>query len=135
MRELSLLLIKPNATRKKHTGEIIAIVEQAGYDIIKLKSFFFNRRSVNNFYAEHKGKEFFDRLTSFMLSGMIVALLVEKDNAVTDLRELIGATDPAKRRKGTIRDLYADDYTENAVHASDTHDHAVREISLIFPEV
>lgn len=134
MTERSLLLIKPNATHKKHIGEIIAIIESSGFDILKIKSFRFDLPLAHQFYAEHIGKEFFDRLVTFMTSGMTVALLVEKDDAVPELRELVGDTYPEKRKPGTIRALYADSVTENAVHASDTHDHALYEIGLIFPE-
>ena len=133
MTEKSLLLIKPNATRKKHIGEIITIIEQHGFNILQIKSFFFDTELANKFYAEHIGKEFFQRLITFMMSGMIVGLLVEKDNAVPELRELVGDTYPEKRKPGTIRALYADTVTENAVHASDSHDHALHEIGLIFP--
>ncbi|TFG43983.1 MAG: nucleoside-diphosphate kinase [Bacteroidia bacterium] len=133
MIEQTLLLIKPNATRKGHIGEIISIIEKNGYTIKQLKSFHFDRALADKFYAEHIGKEFFVRLVTFMSSGMTVAALLEKDNAVPDLRELIGDTNPEKRKAGTIRYLYADSITENAVHASDTHDHALHEINLIFP--
>jgi nucleoside-diphosphate kinase len=134
MTEFTLLLIKPNATRKKHIGDILSIIEKSGYEVRALKSFVFDTALADRFYEEHIGKEFFNRLVTFMMSGLTVAALLEKENAVYDLRELIGATDPEKRKPGTIRDLYADTYTENAVHASDSHDHALREIALIFPE-
>ncbi len=134
MIEQSLLLIKPNATKKNHIGEILAIVEQNGLTIKKLKSFYFDLPLVSKFYAEHKGKEFYDRLTTFMMSGMIVAALVEKEDAVPFLRDLVGDTYPEKRKPNTLRFLFADTITENAVHASDTHDHALHEIALIFPD-
>lgn len=133
MTEQTLLLIKPNATAKGHIGEILSIIEKHGYRILQLKSFQFNKELADKFYAEHIGKEFFERLVKFMTSGMTVAALLEKENAVPDLRELIGDTNPDKRKPGTIRYLYADTVTENAVHASDSHDHALHEISLIFP--
>ena len=134
MTELTLLLIKPNATRKHHIGEILTIIEKNSYRIKQIKSFVFDIPLANRFYEEHIGKEFFNRLLTFMTSGLTVAALLEKDEAVTDLRQLIGETNPEKRRKGSIRYLYADSMTENAVHASDTHDHALREIALIFPD-
>lgn len=134
MIEKTLLLIKPNATRKHHIGDILAIVEKHGFNILELKSFTFDLPLVNKFYEEHIGKEFFERLIAFMTSGLIVAALLEKDEAVYHLRELIGDTNPETRKMGSIRYLYADTMTENAVHASDTHDHALREIALIFPD-
>lgn len=133
MIEQTLLLIKPNATRKGHIGDILAIIEKNGYTIKLLKSFQFDKALAEKFYAEHIGKEFFERLVTFMTSGMTVAALLEKEDSVPDLRELIGDTNPEKRKPGTIRYLYADSVTENAVHASDSHDHALYEINLIFP--
>ncbi|MBM4399458.1 MAG: nucleoside-diphosphate kinase [Candidatus Cloacimonetes bacterium] len=134
MIEQTLLLIKPNAIKKKLIGDIISIIEKNGFNILKLESFYFDNALAYNFYAEHIGKEFFDRLIKFMTSGMVVAALLEKESAVEKLRELIGDTNPEKRKPGTIRYLYADSITENAVHASDTHDHAIHEIALIFPD-
>jgi nucleoside-diphosphate kinase len=133
MPEQTLLLIKPNATQKKVIGKIISIIEEHGFNILKLRSFFFDLELVTAFYAEHIGKEFFTRLTDFMMSGMIVGLLLEKEDAVHELRELIGSTEPSTRKPDTIRALYADSYNQNAVHASDSHDHALYEIKLIFP--
>lgn len=134
MIEKTLLLIKPNATRKHHIGDILSIVEKHGFEILKLKSFVFDLPLVTQFYEEHIGKEFFERLITFMMSGLIVGALLQKDEAVYHLRELIGDTNPETRKMGSIRYLYADTYTENAVHASDTHDHALREMALIFPD-
>ena len=134
MKEQTLLLIKPNATAQKHIGEIITIIERNGYDILKLRSFTFDLPLAHAFYEEHAGKEFFERLINFMTSGMTVAALLEKENAVADLRELVGDTYPERRKPGTIRAVYADNITENAVHASDSPMHAKREIALIFSE-
>lgn len=133
MPEQTLLLIKPNAVNHHHIGEIITIIEQKGFAILKIKSFWFDQELASRFYEEHEGKWFFPRLMAFMMSGMIVGLLLEKENAVLELREIIGATDPDDRKPGTIRALYAESYNENAVHGSDTHEHAIREIGLIFP--
>ena len=134
MIERTLLLIKPNATLHHHIGDILTIIEQHGYDIVQLKVFHFSHELAERFYAEHKGKDFYQRLTDFMTSGKIVGALLEKDNAVLDLRDLIGSTNPENRKPGTIRAKYAESYNENAVHASDSHDHALREIALIFPD-
>lgn len=134
MTEKTLLLIKPNVTRKKRIGEVIAIIEKNDYNILAIKSFTFDLSLAHKFYEEHLGKEFFERLIRFMTTGMTVALLLEKNDAVPALRELIGDTNPDTRKEGTIRFLFADTITENAVHASDTHDHALKEIELIFPE-
>lgn len=132
MNQRSLLLIKPNAVLHHHVGHIISILEEAGFILGGIKEFQFTDQSAGEFYAIHRGKEFFERLIAFMCSGPTVALIVEKENAVDDLRELIGEVDPAKRHAGTIRDLYAEGITENAVHASDSEENALREISLVF---
>ena len=132
MNQRSLLLIKPNAVLHHHVGHIISILEEAGFSLGEIKEFQFSPESASVFYAIHRGKEFFGRLIAFMCSGPTIAVIVEKDNAVEDLRALIGEVDPAKRHSGTIRDLYAEGVTENAVHASDSAENAAREIGLIF---
>ncbi len=134
MTEQTLLLIKPNAVQKGHIGEIITIIEKHQFEILKLRSFRFDLDLAHKFYEEHIGKEFFQRLIEFMTSDMTVALLLEKPHAVNVLRDLVGVTNPETRRPGTIRYIYADSVTRNAVHASDSHEHALREIALIFPE-
>ena len=132
MNEQSLLLIKPNAVQQKHIGHIITMVEERGFIIRNIKIFEFSPAKARDFYIEHEGKEFFDRLIKFMISGTTIALLLEKSNAVRDLRNLVGDADPAHRAPGTIRALYAEGITENAVHASDSREHAARETELIF---
>ncbi len=132
MSRKTLLLIKPNAFLHHHVGHIITILEEAGFRLLQLKEFQFTRESAGIFYEMHQGKDFYERLIDFMCSAPTVALLLEKNNAVEELRELIGEVDPAKRRPGTIRDLYAEGFTENAVHASDSEQSSEREIGLIF---
>ncbi len=132
MNEQSLLLIKPNAVHHRHIGHIISIVEDRGFIIRNIKIFQFTPDSAREFYRDHRGKEFFERLVSFMISGPTVALLLEKKNAMAELRELVGDADPGKRNPDTIRSIYAEGITENAVHASDNMDSAYREINLIF---
>lgn len=132
MSERSLLLIKPNAVEHHHVGHIISILEEGGFELEEIKEFQFTPESAGIFYAAHKGKEFYDRLISFMCSGPTIGIIVMKDNAIEGLREIIGAVDPKERKPGTIRALYAEGVTENAVHASDSKDNAKREIGLIF---
>lgn len=132
MNEQTLLLIKPNAVHHKHIGHIISIIETRGFIIRNIKIFQFTTDSASDFYRDHRGKSFFDKLVSFMVSGTTVALLLEKKNAMADLRELVGDADPEKRKPGTIRSIYAEGVTENAVHASDSMENAHREIKLIF---
>ncbi len=132
MTRQTLLLIKPNAFVHHHVGHIISILEGAGFRLLRMKEFQFTPASAAEFYEMHKGKEFYERLIAFMCSAPTVGLMLEKENAVEELRELIGEVDPAKRKSGTIRDLYAEGVTENAVHASDSEANAERELGLIF---
>ncbi len=132
MTQRSLLLIKPNAVEHRHVGHIVSILEGAGYQLCQMREFQFTPETAGIFYAIHKGKEFFPRLVQFMCSGPTVAIVLEKENAISDLRELIGEVDPAQRHVGTLRDLYAEGVTENAVHASDSEENAQQEITLLF---
>ena len=132
MKQNTLLLIKPNATRKHKIGSILKIVEDNGFVIEKLKMFTMDSELANTFYAEHIGKSFFPQLKSFMLSGKIVDAILSREDAIVKLRELVGNTNFEKAAPGTIRFLFADSFTENAVHASDSPESAEREIGLIF---
>jgi nucleoside-diphosphate kinase len=132
MTRRTLLLIKPNAVLHHHIGHIISIVEDAGFRLAEMKEFQFTPDSATIFYEMHQGKDFYQRLLDFMCSGPTVGIIAEKDNAVEDMRELIGEVDPAHRKHGTIRDLYSEGITENAVHASDSPENAEREIGLVF---
>ena len=135
MSQKSLLLIKPNAVRHEHIGHIISLIEKGGYHLCALKLFRFDPALASRFYAEHQGKDFFERLIEFMTSDDTVAIVVEKQNAIPDLRELIGAVQPEKRKPGTIRFLFGEGVTENGVHASDSPESAKREIEVIFGSV
>jgi len=132
MKEKSLLLIKPDAVRNKHIGHIITILEENDFHFCALKLFRFDRELAENFYAEHRGKDFYENLLNFMMSDFTVAIIVQKENAVQELRDLIGDVNPAIRKPRTIRYLYAEGITENAVHASDSVISAKREIGIIF---
>ncbi len=132
MLESTLLLIKPNAVKNKNIGEIISIIEKDHFIIKDIKFFTFNNEGINKFYQDHIGKSFFENLKKFMMSGPTIALKLERQDAIKRLRFLNGDTDPAKREAGTIRALYADTITANAVHSSDSPDNAKRELSIIF---
>ena len=132
MKQQSLLLIKPNAVRHGHIGHIISLIEKGGYHLLALKLFRFDRELATQFYVEHVGKPFSDHLVEFMMSDDTVAIVVEKENAIQDLRDLIGAVEPEKRKPGTIRFLFGEGVTENGVHASDSEGSAIREIGVIF---
>lgn len=133
MLETTLLLIKPNAVQNKNVGEIISIIEKDNFIIKDIKCFSFDDDLISTFYNEHIGKSFFPDLKNFMLSGITIALKLERENAIMRLRQLNGDTDPTKREAGTIRALYANTVTANAVHSSDSPANAQRELAIIFP--
>ncbi|HPR16804.1 MAG TPA: nucleoside-diphosphate kinase [Candidatus Cloacimonadota bacterium] len=135
MEHETLLLIKPDATARNLVGEILQMAEKNGFIIDHIKTLFMTDDLAAEFYQEHAGKEFYHRLINYMKSGKIVAVVLHRNNAVEKLRELVGDTDFQKARLGTIRKLYAETITRNSVHASDSIEHAAREIGLIFPEI
>jgi nucleoside-diphosphate kinase len=127
-------LIKPGAVKKNHYGEIIHRITSAGFTLKAMKMIRLSRTDARRFYAMHEGKEFFDRLIKFVSSGPVVALVLEKENAIEDFRKLIGSTDPAQAEEGTIRKLYGETVTMNAVHGSDSPDNAEKECSFFFAQ-
>ena len=127
-------MIKPRAVKEKHTGEILAHLEKAGFEIQALRMRTLSKEEAEEFYKEHAGKPFFADLVSKMTSGPIVTMVLSKKNAVPELRTCIGATNPKKAEPGTIRALFGTDVTENAIHASDSPTSAEREIAFFFPK-
>ena len=125
-------MVKPDAVAAGNTGNILAMIEQAGYKIVALKLTQLSEAKAGEFYAVHKERPFYGELVSFMSSGPIVAAILEKDNAVLDFRTLIGATDPSKAEEGTIRKKYAKCLGENAVHGSDSDENAAIESAFHF---
>jgi nucleoside-diphosphate kinase len=134
MERYTLFMIKPNATEKNKIGEILAMVEKEGFVIVDMKMLYMDRAFAEYFYEEHKGKSFFERLVNFMSSGRTVACVLKREQGVSYLRKVVGATDPNEAEEGTIRKLFADDVTRNAVHASDSVEHAIQEIKKIFKD-
>ena len=134
MTNRTFALIKPGAVRKNHYGEVIYLITKAGFALKAMKMIRLSKTDARRFYAVHEGKEFFDRLTRFISSGPVVALVLEKENAVEEFRKLIGATDPAKAVEGTIRNLFGESVTMNAVHGSDSDENAVKEWSFFFAQ-
>ncbi len=128
----SLFLIKPNAVAEGHVGDIISIVEREHFRIKAMRMFRFDKELSALFYKDHLNKEFYPRLESFMCSGDTVAMILEKENAIHDLRELMGDVIPEKRKPGSIRALYGKGITDNGAHASDCEQSAVREIKVLF---
>ncbi len=132
MKERTLLLVKPNATEKNQVGRILSIVEENHFKIMDLRLFKMDHLFAEKFYEMHKSKPFYDKLCNFMMSGNTVGVILEKENAISDLRLLLGNTDPSKANPGTIRYLFGETVTINAVHGSDSEENAEREIDLVF---
>lgn len=128
----TLLIIKPDATERNQIGHIISRLEKARFKIVEMKMVRLKSDEARKFYAVHEGKPFLNDLVKFMTSGQVVPMVLEKENAVEDLRTLIGATDPAKAACGTIRFEIAKDIEKNSVHASDSDENAKKEIAFFF---
>ena len=114
------MIIKPDAVKRNLVGKILAQVENAGFKILDLKMLKIKKDKAQRFYGVHNGKPFYKELVNYISSGTIVPILLEKENAIADLRVLIGNTDPAKAEPNTIRRNFALSITENSVHASDS---------------
>ena len=130
--EETLMLIKPDAVQKNAVGNITAMVEDAGFEVRGMRMVRLTKAQAQAFYAEHESRGFFGELVEFMTSGRIVALCLVKENAIKDLRQLVGKTDSREADAGTIRATYGTDNQKNAVHASDSPESAVREIAFYF---
>lgn len=130
--EETLCLVKPCSFKAGHTGEILSILESNGLEIIELKTLNMTRGLVDAFYVEHLDKLFFPDLQEFMMSGTIVAVRLRGVDAVAHYRELIGATDPDDAKEGTLRKIFAQSKSRNAVHGSDSLSSAKRELDLLF---
>jgi len=126
------LIVKPDATERNLIGHIVSRLEKARFKIVEMRMVRLDEQQARKFYAVHEGKPFLDSLVKFMTSGPVVPMVLEKENAVAELRTLIGATDPAKAACGTIRYEIARDIEKNSVHASDSDDNAVKEIEFFF---
>src|SRR6202040_1584334 len=126
--ERTLCIIKPDAVEKKKTGAVLAILEDHGFNVLSLKRVHLTRRVAEGFYAVHKARPFFGELVEFMTRSPVVVAVLERDNAVLEYRNVMGATDPKKADAATIRKLYGSNVGENAVHGSDSLDNAKNEI-------
>ena len=131
--ERTLSIVKPDAVEKHKAGEIIARLEKEGFQIRSMKRIHLTRAQAEGFYAEHKGRGFFDELCTFMSRSPIIVMALERDDAVAKYREVIGATDPGKAAEGTIRKLYGANVGENAVHGSDSEENGRIECGYYFP--
>lgn len=132
MSNKTLAIIKPDAVKDNHVGEIITMINKAGFKVKALKMIKLSEDAAKAFYEIHKDKPFYGELVEYMTSGPCVPIALEKENAVEDYRKLIGATDPAKAAEGTVRKLYARSVQFNAVHGSDSDENATKEIAFFF---
>jgi nucleoside-diphosphate kinase len=132
MPERTFSIIKPDATRRNLTGKINAVIEDAGLRIVGQRRVQLSRADAERFYDVHKERPFFGELVEFMTSGPVVVQVLEGDNAVARYREVMGATNPANAAPGTIRQLYAESFTGNSVHGSDSPENAQIEIAQFF---
>ncbi|MCG9478639.1 MAG: nucleoside-diphosphate kinase [Actinomycetia bacterium] len=131
-KEKTLIIIKPDAVRKKLIGEIISRFEKAGFLIEKLKMMEVEKKLACSHYAEHEGRPYFDRLINYVTSYKCVVMVVSRVDAIVRARKLMGCTDSTKAEKGTIRGDYGEDVTINVIHGSDSVKSAEREIKLFF---
>lgn len=134
MVQRTLCIIKPDAVKKNKQGSIIQIISDKGFKILGMKMIKLSGESVGKFYEIHKERPFYKELCDFMTSGPVIVIALEKENAVSDYRILIGATDPAEAAEGTIRKLFADSKSENAVHGSDSEVNGKNEVAFFFAE-
>jgi nucleoside-diphosphate kinase len=125
-------MIKPDGYGSANMGNIISMIESAGFKIVQARLLKFDEKSAGEFYSIHKGAEYYDRLIKFTTSDRVFAMELEKENAVEAFRVLIGSTDPKKAAPGTIRAKYGTGLPQNAIHASDSPENALKEIALIF---
>ena len=128
----TLTIVKPDAVKRNAVGDIIEQFEKNSFRILAIKMLEISKHQAEQFYAVHAARPFYNSLTNFMSSGPIVVLALEKENAIADLRKLMGATNPAQAEEGTIRKKWAASIEKNAVHGSDAEDTARFEISYFF---
>ncbi len=128
----TLTIIKPDAVSTGKAGKILAHLEDAGFTVKAMRMTRLSREQAGAFYAVHRERPFYDSLVAFMTSGPVIPMVLEAEGAVTKLREVIGATDPAEAAEGTVRKLYAESKERNAIHASDSDENAAIEASFFF---
>ncbi len=132
MLQRTFSIVKPDAVRNGYTAGILAEIEKAGFKIVSIKRMSLTEEQAQGFYAVHAARPFFGALTKFMASGAIFPMVLEKENAIADLRKLMGATNPANAEEGTIRKKFAESIEANAIHGSDAEETAAFEIGYFF---
>ena len=130
----TLSIIKPDAVKKGYTEQICDRIEDSGLDIVHKKELLLTRNQAEGFYAEHKGKPFFEALINFMTSGPVQVQVLEGKEAISRYRSLMGSTNPKEADPGTLRHDFAESIDANAVHGSDSLESAAREVAYFFPE-
>jgi nucleoside-diphosphate kinase len=135
LKQRTFSIIKPDAVKAKHAGGILDRMEKAGFTIVGARLRHLTRREAEGFYHVHEARPFFGSLCDFMSSGPCLTLVLERDNAILHLREIMGATDPAKAAAGTIRKDFAESIEANAIHGSDAPETAAFEIGYFFPGI
>ncbi len=134
MKKQTLAILKPDCVQKQLIGKVIDHLLNAGFRIVAMKMTHLSRESAGEFYAVHKERPFYPDLLDFITESEVVPMILEKENAVADLRETIGATDPAEAEEGTVRKLYAENKQNNIIHASDSDENAKIEIAFFFSQ-
>jgi len=132
--ERTLAIIKPDSTGKGNTGKILDALEDNGFKILAMRQAVLTGEQAREFYAEHRGKTFYDSLVAYMTSGPVVLAALERDNAVAELRQVMGATDPDEAAAGTIRRRFGESIERNAIHGTATTEDAARELAFFFKE-
>ena len=133
--ERTFALIKPDAIKAKNAGAIIDMIEKNGFDIVRMEKMQLSKDKAEGFYAVHKEKPFFGELIDYVTSGPVIAMVLEKDNAIKEWRDLMGCTDSTKAEPGTIRNLFGTSKSINATHGSDAPETAQQEIKHFFPNL
>ena len=134
MNDLTFAIIKPDAVKNNHTGKIYDHILSNNFQVLSAKLIKMTKEQAEGFYAIHRGKPFFEELTTFMSSSKCMVLALKKENAVQEWRNTIGSTNPEEADDGTIRKLYATSLGENAVHGSDSNENAKKEIAFFFTD-
>lgn len=135
MAELTCALIKPDAIKSGYSGNIISLIELNKFEIVRMQKMHLTSTQAEAFYAVHKSRPFFGELVEYVISGPIIAMALEKDNAIQEWRQLMGATDPLHAAPGTIRKMFGTSIGSNAVHGSDAPETAQQELKFFFPEL
>ncbi len=134
MSNRTFTIVKPDSVRKGNFGKIISRIESEGFQILGVRKIALSRSQAEKFYAVHSARPFYNSLVEYMTSGPVYVAALQRDNAVSELRKLMGATDPAKADAGTIRKEFGESIEQNAIHGSDSDENAAIEIAFFFPQ-